>query len=105
MEKTRFITPNECDLGENWEDYYLEVSNIKKGETIYECYGGKNIQYQAISDARRVKDGWYCKTKNTKNEIVELYMSANTSYTGISFFRTPQHLEYDEEKGYIYPIV
>jgi len=105
MRNKSFIRPSDCDLGENWIDYYLEISNIKKGETFYECYYGKNIQLKALSDAKKTAEGWVCYVENIKGEKVELFMSANTTYVGANFFRTPQYLEYDEEKGYIYPIV
>lgn len=106
MENASFIKPEECDLGENWVDYYLDLSSIKRGETFYECYYGKNIKLIAIEDARRTGDGWYVKVQNTKNEVVELFVSAMTSnYPGPNLFRTPQYLEYDEKEGYIYPII
>ena len=105
MKNVSFIKPSECDLGENLTDYYLEVSNIKKGEIIYECYCGKNIQLKALSDATKTTNGWICYVENSKGEKVELFMSADTKYVGISFFRTPQYLEYDNEKGYVYPII
>jgi len=105
MRNTNFIKPSECDLGDNWENYFLEISSIRKGETFYECYPGRNIKLKALKDAERTSSGWVCYAENSKGEKIELFMSANTSYTGVSFFRTPQHLEYDDSRGYIYPIV
>jgi hypothetical protein len=102
METTRFLRPEECDLGENWVDYYLEISNIKKGETLYECEKGYNYQLKALEDAKRVQDGWICKVQNSRNEIVELYVSADTQYHGPNLFRAPQYLTSDEEKGSVY---
>lgn len=104
MEKTEFIRPEECDLGENWVDYYLEISNIKKGEVLYECYSGKNIKLKAISDAKKKDYGWACIVESSKGEVVELFVSADTKYNGVNLFRAPLYLEYDEKKGYIYPI-
>jgi hypothetical protein len=105
MENKRFIKPQEVDFGDNWVDYYLEVSNIKKGETLYECNYGKNIQLRALSDAKKIKDGWICYVENLEGEKCELFMSANTSYKGVNLFRAPQYLDFDEKIGYIYPIV
>jgi hypothetical protein len=102
MKDLGFIRPSECDLGENWVDYYLEISNIKKGETIYECEKGYNYQLKALEDAKRVKDGWYCKVQNTQNEVVELFVSADTQYNRTNLFRAPQYLTCDEEKGSVY---
>jgi hypothetical protein len=104
MESLRIIRPEECDLGENWVDYYLSISNIKKGELFYECERGLNHQLKAIEDAKKTRDGWYCKVQNTKNEVVELYVSADTQYHGPNFFRTPQYLTCDEEMGSVYLI-
>jgi len=102
MEKTDFIKPGECDLGENWVDYYLEIANIKKGETFYECERGFNYQLEALEDAKKLRDGWYCRVQNTKNEVVELFVSADTHHHGPNLFRAPQYLTCDEEKGSVY---
>jgi len=104
MKNTSFIRPSECDLGENWVDYYLEVSNIKKGETLYECERGYNYQLQALEDAKKTRDGWICKVRNTQDEIVELYVSADTQHHGPNLFRAPLYLTCDEEKGSVYLI-
>ena len=102
MKNISFIKPDECDLGEEWVDYYLEVSNIKKGETLYECERGCNYQLKALEDAKKFKDGWYCKVRNSQNEVVELYVSADTQHHGPNLFRMPQYLTSDEEKGSVY---
>jgi len=102
MENTSFIKPSECDLGENWVDYYLEVSNIKKGETLYECERGYNYQLEALEDAKRIQNGWICKVRNAHNEIVELYVSADTQHHGPNLFRSPQYLTSDKDKGSVY---
>lgn len=104
MKTVNFIRPEECDLGENWVDYYLEISKIKKGETLYECERGFNYQLKALEDAKKMNDGWYCKVKNTKDEEIELYVSADTQYHGPSLFRAPQYLTCDEKKGAVYVI-
>jgi len=105
MKNLSFIKPSDCDLGENWKDYFIEISSIKKGETFYECYFGKNIKLIALEDAKRVKHGWVCIAKDSHGDKVEIFISADTKYNGVSFFKTPQYLEYDEEKGYVYPVI
>lgn len=102
MKNAVFIRPSECDLGENWVDYYLEISNIKKGELFYECEKGFNYQLKALEDAKRASDGWYCKVQNTNNEVVELFVSADTQHHGLNLFRVPQYLTCDNEKGSVY---
>lgn len=104
MEKTKFIRPEECNLGENWENYYLEINNIKKGEILYECFNGKNIKLKAIGDAKKNDYGWICDVESVRGEIVRLFLSADTKYNRVNLFRAPLYLEYDEEKGYVYPI-
>jgi hypothetical protein len=102
MENLKFIRPNECDLGENWEDYFLEIRSIKKGELFYECERGYNYQLKALEDAKRTRDGWYCKAQNTRNEVIELFVSADTQHHVPNLFRAPQYLTCDEEKGSVY---
>lgn len=105
MENVKFIRPNECDLGENWEDYFLEIRSIKKGEIFYECCYGKNIELIALEDAKKKDNGWYCLVECLSGKVVEIFISADTKYNAVSFFRTPQYLEYNEKEGYVYPII
>jgi len=105
MENLKFIRPKDCDLGDNVEDYLIQISNIKKGETIYECNYGRNVQLKALEDAKKTEEGWVCCVETLSGEIGELFLSASTEYVGIKLFKTPQYLEYDEKKGYIYPII
>lgn len=102
MKNLNFIRPEQCDLGENWVDYYLKISDIKKGETFYECERGFNYQLQALEDARRTREGWTCKVKSSDDKVVEIYVSANTQHPGPNLFRTPQYLTCDDEKGSVY---
>ena len=102
MKNTNFIKPDECNLGEDWVDYYLDIRSIKKGETLYECEKGFNYQLKALEDAKKFRDGWYCKVQNTRNEIVELYVSADTQHHGPNLFRAPLFLTCDEDKGSVY---
>lgn len=105
MKKTEFIKPEECNLGDNWIDYYIEMNSIKRGDTFYECNGGKNIKLKAVSDAKKNDYGWVCVVENLEGSVVELFVSADTKYNGVNLFRAPLYLEYDEKKGYIYPII
>lgn len=106
MKILEFIRPEHCDLGENWADYCLDISNIKKGEVFYECTNyGKNIKLKALDDVKKTNKGWTCYAETSNGKKVELFMSANTQYSGVMFFKTPQYLEYDDKNGYVYPIV
>lgn len=97
-----YLKPSECDLGEEWRNYFLELEEVRKGDVFYECERGVNYELKAISDAILTNDGWVCMAKNKKGKVVELFVSGNTEYNAVNFFRTPQHLTKCEEKGCVY---
>lgn len=104
MKNLSFMRPNECDFGENFKDYYVEIGSIKKGEIFFECSRGWNHQLKATEDAKKEEDGWYCKVETSNKTVVEIYVSNNTSYSGTNFFRAPQYLTCEEKLGSVYII-
>lgn len=102
----KILPPNLFKWGDNWNDYYLELKNLKKGDIFYECESrtGTNYELKALEDARKTKNGWICKVQTTNNEIVEFYVSANTSYIGPNLFRAPQNLTQLEDGRYAYVV-
>jgi hypothetical protein len=90
------------NLGEDWEDVYLEVKNIRKGDVFYECERGVNYQLTALTSARRISDGWYCVAKNSSGEKVEIFVSEMTQHPGPNLFKEPQYVsEYRKKIVYI----
>ena len=98
------LSPSLFNFGDNWEDFYLELKSIKRGDIFYECStrSGENYELRAIEDAKKTKNGWICKAKTNDNKIVELYVSANTTYNGPNLFWAPQNLSQLESGRYAY---
>ncbi len=105
-QEIKILPPNLFNFGEDWNDYYLELKQLRKGDIFYECMSrnGENYELRAIEDARKTRNGWICKVQKSDEEIVELYVSANTTYNGPNFFRAPMFLTYVEGKGYVYEV-
>jgi hypothetical protein len=104
LEKIEFLTPDQCNLGDEWENYYVELKKIRKGDVFYECENGLNYKLEAVEDARQENDGWTCVVKDKKGEIYEVYVSGGTRYFGPNLFWTPQHLTVNELNNSIYII-
>ena len=102
----KFLTPDLFNYGEDWSDYYLELKELKKGDVFYECASrsGENYELRAIEDARKTRNGWICKVQKSNDEIVEFYVSANTTYNGPNLFRSPQHLTMLDNGKYVYVV-
>lgn len=102
----KFLSPDLFNLGENWKDYYLELKTLKKGDVFYESEpkSGENYELRAIEDARKTRNGWLCKVQKSDNEIVEFYVSANTTYYGPNLFWSPQNLTQLDNGQYVYVV-
>lgn len=104
MEKEiKIISPSLFNDGEDWKDFYLELKELKKGDVFYECTSyGENYELRALEDAKKSKNGWICKVQTSEKEVMEFFVSANTSYIGPNLFRSPQHLTQLENGQYAY---
>jgi hypothetical protein len=102
----KFLPPDLFNYGDNWEDYYLELKSLKKGDVFYECEArsGENYELKAIEDAKKTRNGWICRVKNSDDEVIEFFVSANTTYYGPNLFRAPQHLTQLENGQYVYVV-
>ena len=98
-----YLVPKDFDLdSEDCLDTYIEVKNIRKGDIFYECIRGENHQMIALTNARRISDGWYCVAKNVEGEKAEIFYSDFTKYPGPNFHSEPQYLtEVDKKLVYI----
>jgi hypothetical protein len=99
----KFLKPKDFyNLGENWEDIYIEVKNIKRGDVFFECERGNNYQLKALTGARRISDGWYCIAETISGEKVEIFMSDMTQHPGPNLFREPRYTtKYNKEIIYM----
>jgi hypothetical protein len=103
--KIKFLKPKDFDFGENFEDYYLKVKDIRKGDTFYECERSNNIELTALENAEKLSEGWSCKVKNNQGEVFELFLSDKTTHHGPNLFWAPQYISQDSEQGVGYMIV
>ena len=104
QKKFEFIKPIELGYHEddNWTDYYLLLSEIKKGDTFYECDHGRNVKLTALSNPKETKDGWLCKVRSENYGDRRVYTSAATTYLNANFSKIPLIMsEYNGYFGYI----
>ncbi len=104
QKKFEFIKPKElgCDQDEMWTDYYIKISEIKKGDTFYECDHGKNVKLTALSDPQAVENGWLCKVKSENYGERSVFVSASTNYLNANLSKIPLILtEKDGNFGFL----
>lgn len=106
---TKVFSPRMFNMEENWEDFYLELKSVRKGDVFYESDNRNAVNYElkALEDAKQSNGGWMCKVQKMDGEVVNLYVSAmtfSTTYPGPNFFRVPQVLSFIEGKGHMYQI-
>lgn len=103
MMHSDFIKPKQLGLLKDEYDEYINISNIKKGDKLYECHHSwGNIEMIALSDAQETLDGWTCRVKDRSDHEHEIFVSANTRHYGPNLFMKPQIIEQNEqgESGY-----
>lgn len=108
-QEVTILSPDLFNVEGDWEDYYLELKNLKRGDIFYESDNRNALNYElkAIEDARKTGNGWMCKVQTKDGEVVELYVSAATfssSFPGPNLFKIPQVLTFVDGVGYGYPI-
>ena len=68
----------------------------------------EKIDYEkAINASNSTERPFLCsapKVQKIDEEIVELYVSANTTYNGPNFFRAPQHVSQLDNGKYVYVV-
>lgn len=103
MEKgIQFLRPIDFDFGEDFDDICVKIKDIKKGDVFFECEGGCNYKLKALTNARRINDGWYCVVENNKNEKFEMFISDMTKHRGPNLFWEPRFLtKIEKEVVYI----
>lgn len=103
--KIKFLRPELFEFGDSWNDYYVELKSIRKGDIFYECERyGENYELIALETARRVRGGWACWVQTREFGKFEMFVSANTTHAGPNLFRAPQHLTQLETGEYVYVV-
>lgn len=88
-----FLVPQDFEnLIEEYDEIHLDVRKIKKGDIFYECEKGINYKLIAISNAKKVGDGWYCLVKNSSGKKYQIFISNITNYPCSNLFKEPQFL-------------
>ena len=89
----KFVKPNVFNLGDDFEDYYVHIKDLKKGDVFYECSGrGENFELRVIENPKKTQEGWFCLVETSKKEVFDFFVSTNTSYSGLNLFWAPIHL-------------
>lgn len=76
----------------------LNLKDIKKGQTFYECERGKNLKMVALENAHYVRrgmsDGYTCKVEmefGGKKTGLELYEAETPGAFGLNLYSEPQY--------------
>ena len=104
-QKIKFLKPNVFDLGEDWENYYVKIKDVRKNDIFYECEKNSNFELKALEDAKKVEEGWAALVQNTSGKTCEIYFSDKTNWHGPNIFWAPQFISSDEEKGVGYEVI
>ena len=88
----KFLRSKEFDFEENCSEIFVEVKKIKKHDVFYECEKGINYRLVALTNARKMGDGWYCVVENSKGSKVEIFVSEYTKHHGPNLFWEPRFL-------------
>lgn len=74
------------------KEYAVQLSNVRKGQTFYECEGGKNAELIALEDAHPVdephKQGYTCRVEHEGREV-ELFEAYNAGGYGLRLYNFP----------------
>lgn len=108
-QEARVFSPEVFNTDGDWKDYFLELKNVKKGDTFYESSNRKAVNYElkALEDAHKYKNWWICKVQKMDGNVIELCVSASTgnpSYPLPNFFTTPQVLSFIDGLGHVYEV-
>ena len=103
QKKIEFIRPNRFDDDDIvCSDYYMCLSDVKKGDTFYECDHGRNVKLFALSNPKKTKQGWICKVKSENYGEKNIYSSISTTYLNANLSKIPLIItEHEGKIGYL----
>lgn len=104
MENLEIKTPFDFEFGE-YEDVYLKVKDIRRGDVFYECDRGENYKLKALTNARRINEGWYVIAKTKDGKRVDIYASEKTTHPGPNLYREPQYFFAEKKGKIVYQII
>lgn len=101
----KIVKPNVFNCGDDWEDYFVRIRDLRKGDVFYECSGsGENYELRVIENPKKTKEGWFCLVENTDKEVFDFFVSTSTSYLEPNLFWAPIHLSRLDNGEYVYMI-
>ena len=52
----KIVKPNVFNCGDDWEDYFVRIRDLRKGDVFYECSGsGENYELRVIENPASLK--------------------------------------------------
>ena len=101
----KFVKPNVFNDYEDWNDYYVQIKDLRKGDVFYECSkSGENFELKVLENPKKTTEGWFCLVETSKKEVHDFFVSAYTSYNGPNLFWAPIHLSKLENGEFGYEI-
>lgn len=75
----------------------MYIKDLKKGDIIWECQSGYNIQMKCLEDVRIVhdegKNGYACNVILKDDSIIELFESFDAGAYSLRLYDSPQYFE------------
>ena len=103
MQKQKNYSPSVFQEDILDENPFVQLHEIKEGDVFYECERGLNVEMKALGDARRTRNGWFCKVKTTQG-IMNIYSSATQTMYGPNLYRTPYYITTNEKNESVFLI-
>lgn len=101
----KLVKPTMFDHKEEYLDYFVQIKNLRKGDVFYECSeSGENYELRVVENPKKTGEGWFCLVETLAGDILDFFVSANTSYKKINLFWAPIHLSQLESGEYAYVI-
>ena len=90
---------------EETQDPFIEISEMKQGDTVYECINDVNFEYVVTVDAYSGIDGYETFLMNSDGYKFCVFVDHNAPDAYLpKFYAIPQIIDQDK-RGYFYPIV
>jgi hypothetical protein len=87
------------------QDPFVEISEMRSGDTIYECLNDINYEYKVVVDAYCGIDGWEAVLEDSDGLRTFIFASHECDPIHLpKFYAIPQILDQDN-KGYFHPII
>lgn len=76
----------------------LKISDLKKGDVIWECDGGFNVRLEIQSEPQHITElngwpavGWHVLAANEYGVVIDLFEADQSYGHGLSLYREPAY--------------